>query len=228
MDLLAWGRKQTKRGKELREENDSDEEKSMSSDRWSMKEKKWRGWNKTKGKDERKWKKWEECDVKRKWRWEHHLCQRCQIQLRAKRIRAEKNRMDEINNKIGVPSCLETEWLVYHNGNQVDNTVTKAPLPWQRTKWCCCFLLLQNINQQGRDRERERDTDFDRETVLQRYINIWSSFWVAGLLADFTSQLPTSKKESVRQRQRGRERNLIMQGQWAEKKKSHHANKTFK
>lgn len=218
MDLLAWEGKQTKRGKELREENDSDEEKSMSSDRLSMKENKWRGggWNKTKGKDERKWKKWEEYDVKRKWRWEYHLCQRCQIVVFGQKgLGQKKNRMDEINNKTGD-----------HNGNQVDNTVTKAPLPWQRTKWCCCFLLLQNINQQGRERERERDTDFDREMVLQRYINIWSSFWVAGLLADFTSQLPTSKKESARQR--GRERNLIMQGQWAEKKKSHHANKTFK
>lgn len=33
IDLMAWGRKQTRRGKELREEDDNDEEESITSDR---------------------------------------------------------------------------------------------------------------------------------------------------------------------------------------------------
>lgn len=33
MDLMVWGRKQTRRGKELREEDDNDEKESVTSDR---------------------------------------------------------------------------------------------------------------------------------------------------------------------------------------------------
>ncbi|TNN62872.1 hypothetical protein EYF80_026947 [Liparis tanakae] len=46
----------------------------------------------------------------------------------AERMRATHSNEREKEDG-GESSCLETERLAYHNGNQVDNAVTKAPLP---------------------------------------------------------------------------------------------------
>ena len=74
--------------------------------------------------------------------------------------------------------------------------------------------------ERGREREREWETDFDREMVPERYINIWSSFWVTRLLAGFPLQLPTTKRESDTERERESERERDTE---SEREKSHHA-----
>lgn len=224
MALVTWGRKETKRGWEQttwRRRHDEEEGK-------------WRRWNRTKEKrgcgEEQRGEDESIICVRRGGRWQLH---------RKEGVRQPKTE-DEAGHK-EERSCLKTEWLTYNNSNLVHNAVTKAPLPWQRTKWCCCcfFLLLQNINQRGR--EGERHTRWWRDGPPEEHEYMRLSGWVAGRLACFLLQLPTSKTESdgererekvsegVRGKERKREGECHGAGtEWAEKKKSHHAKQRFK